>query len=293
MSREVKRNVAVSIKTRLLQESKAAGMDYMKILVRYLHERLLYRVSISPYREQLLLKGSALLYAYERWDARPTLDIDLMGRRLSNNEENIRQVVTEICGMDCPEDGVVFDAKSIRLQLIAVEKKYPGLCVTMDAHIDSICQMLSIDIGFGDVVTPEPVPLDYPTILEGVPEANLLAYSLETLIAEKFHAMVDRDEQNSRMKDFYDVYQLFTKQYVDEALLEEAIRNTFRNRGTVYHEHLHLFNEAFVSDATRNMRWKAFLKKLRTQEYIAFADVMQVVRTHLQKYWSKEFLAHE
>lgn len=293
MSREVKRNVPMSIKTRLLQQSQESGMDYMKILVRYLHERLLYRVSISSYREQLLLKGSSLLYAYERWDARPTLDIDLMGHRLSNSEENIRQVMEEICQLECPEDGVTFDAESIRLQPIAVEKKYPGLCVTMDAHLDSICQMVSIDIGFGDVVTPEPVPLDYPTILDAVPEANLMAYSLETLIAEKFHAMVDRDEQNSRMKDFYDVYQLFTKQYVDADLLEEAIRNTFRNRGTTYHEHLHLFNETFATDASRNMRWNGFLKKLRTKENIAFVDVMQVVREHLQPYWNEDFFVNE
>lgn len=289
MSREVKRNVPMSIKTRLLQQSQESGMDYMKILVRYLHERLLYRVSISSYREQLLLKGSSLLYAYERWDARPTLDIDLMGHRLSNSEENIRRVMEEICGQACPEDGVTFDTESIRLQPIAVEKKYPGLCVTMDARLDSICQMVSIDIGFGDVVTPEPMPLDYPTILDGVPEANLMAYSLETLIAEKFHAMVDRDEQNSRMKDFYDVYQLFTKQYVDADMLEEAIRNTFRNRGTTYHEHLHLFDNAFATDAARNMRWNGFLKKLRTKENIAFAEVMQVVREHLQQYWNEEF----
>ena len=293
MSREVKRNVPMSIKTRLLQQSQESGMDYMKILVRYLHERLLYRVSISSYREQLLLKGSSLLYAYERWDARPTLDIDLMGHRLSNSEENIRRVMEEICQLECPEDGVTFDAESIRLQPIAVEKKYPGLCVTMDAHLDSICQMVSIDIGFGDVVTPEPVPLDYPTILDGVPESNLMAYSLETLIAEKFHAMVDRDEQNSRMKDFYDVYQLFTKQYVDVNLLEEAIRNTFRNRGTTYHKHLHLFGETFATDAARNMRWNGFLRKLRTKENIAFVEVMQVVREHLQPYWNEEFFVNE
>lgn len=96
MSRDVKRNIGMSIKPRLLQFSQESHMDYMKILVRYLHERLLYRVSISAYRDKLLLKGSSLLYAYERWDARPTLDIDLLGQRISNSEENIRSIMS-IC----------------------------------------------------------------------------------------------------------------------------------------------------------------------------------------------------
>ena len=291
MSRDVKRNIGMPIKTRLLQFSQESQMDYMKILVRYLHERLLYRVSISTYRDKLLLKGSSLLYAYERWDARPTLDIDLLGHRISNSEDNIRSIMTEICQLECPEDGVTFDADSIQLEPIALEKKYPGLCVTINAHLDTIKQAVSLDIGFGDIITPEAMPLDYPTILSDIPEANLMAYSLDTLIAEKFHAMVDRDEQNSRMKDFYDVYQLFSKKAVNTDLLEEAIVNTFRNRGTYYHEHLHLFDKEFATNPNRNMRWKAFLRKIRTSEHIEFEEVMAVLRENLQRYWNKELLA--
>ena len=280
----------MSIKTRLLQLSKESQMDYMKILVRYLHERLLYRVSISAYRDKLLLKGSSLLYAYEQWDARPTIDIDLLGHKLSNNEGNMRSVMTEICQLECPEDGVTYDADSIQLEPIAVEKKYPGICVTVDAHLDTIKQAVSIDIGFGDVITPEPLPLEYPNILSDLPEATLMAYSMETLIAEKFHAMVDRDEQNSRMKDFYDVYRLFRKEAVNTELLEEAIVNTFHNRGTYYHEHLHLFDKEFANNPDRNKRWKAFLRKMRLSENIEFEEVMQVIQDNLQRYWNKELL---
>ena len=293
MSRKVKRNVGVSIKTRLLQFSKDSQLDYMKILVRYLHERLLYRVSISAYREKLLLKGSSLLYAHERWAARPTLDIDLLGYGINNSEDNIRSIMTDICQLECPDDGVTFDAESIHLEPIAVEKKYPGVCVTVEAHLDSIKQAVSVDIGFGDVITPQPVPLDYPTILKDIPEANLMAYSLETLIAEKFHAMVDRDEQNSRMKDFYDVYQLFLKNAVNTELLKEAIVNTFRNRGMCYHEHLHLFDEQFATNPDRNKRWKAFLRKMKIPDTIEFENVMQVIKDNLQRYWKAELLTAE
>lgn len=166
-----------------------------------------------------------------------------------------------MCAIECEDDGVRFDATSLELEPIAVEKKYPGTCVKVVAHLDTIVQQVSVDIGFGDVVTPYPLSLDYPLLLPDVPAVELYAYSLETLIAEKFHAMVDRDESNSRMKDFFDVYQLFINHEIDKELLAEAIVGTFKNRNTPYRENLALFTDKFATDATRNIWWKAFLKR--------------------------------
>lgn len=160
----------------------------------------------------------------------------------------------------------------------------------MVAHLDTIVQQVSVDIGFGDVVTPYPLPLDYPLLLPDVPAVELYAYSLETLIAEKFHAMVDRDESNSRMKDFFDVYQLFTNHEIDRKLLEEAIISTFKNRNTPYRENLSLFTEKFAEDAMRNIWWKAFLKKIRWKELIEFSVIMKCIKENLQEYWSKDIL---
>ncbi|WP_345917261.1 nucleotidyl transferase AbiEii/AbiGii toxin family protein [Bacteroides pyogenes] len=262
----------------------------MKVLVRYLHERLLFRISASPYKSHFLLKGSSLLFALDGFKARPTIDIDLLGERISNDRDSLKEVFQKVCSVECEDDGVRFDAGSLELEPIAIEKKYPGTCVKVVAHLDTIVQQVSVDIGFGDVVTPYPVSLDYPLLLPDVPAVEIYAYSLETLIAEKFHTMVDRDESNSRMKDFFDVYQLFTYHEIDKALLEEAIVSTFKNRNTSYKDNLALFTNTFAQDDTRNAWWKAFLKKIRWKEHIDFSDVMNCIKENLQEYWKEDVL---
>ena len=284
------KNIGKSIKTRLLNLAKEEKQDYMKVLVRYLHERLLFRISASPYKSHFLLKGSSLLYALDGFKARPTIDIDLLGERISNDRDSLKRVFQKVCSVECEDDGVRFDADSLELEPIAIEKKYPGTCVNVVAHLDTIVQQVSVDIGFGDVVTPYPVSLDFPLLLPDVPAVELYAYSLETLIAEKFHTMVDRDESNSRMKDFFDVYQLFTCHEIDKALLEEAIVSTFKNRNTSYKDNLALFTNKFAQDDTRNAWWKAFLKKIRWKEHIDFSDVMNCIKENLQGYWKEDVL---
>lgn len=284
------KNTGKSIRIRLLNLSRKEGMDYMKVLVRYLHERLLFRISASPYKSHFLLKGSTLLFALDGFNARPTIDIDLLGEQISNDRTNLKMAFQKICSIECADDGVVFDASSLELEPIAVEKKYPGTCVKVIAHLDTIVQQISVDIGFGDIVTPYPLSLDYPLLLPDIPSIELYAYSLETLIAEKFHTMVDRDESNSRMKDFFDVYQLFTYHEIDMNMLSEAVVNTFHNRNTAYKDSLMLFTDKFAADSIRNTMWESFLKKIRWKDIIPFPVVMQCIKDNLQRYWKKELL---
>ena len=284
------KNIGRSIKTRLLNLAKEEKQEYMKVLVRYLHERLLFRISASPYKSNFLLKGSSLLFALDGFKARPTIDIDLLGECISNERESLKETFEKICNIECEDDGVTYDATSLELEPIAVEKKYPGTCVKVVAHLDTIVQQISVDIGFGDVVTPYPLSLDYPLLLPNVPAVELYAYSLETLIAEKFHAMVDRDESNSRMKDFFDVYQLFANHIIDRELLSEAIGCTFKNRNTPYRANRMLFSDKFATDTTRNALWKAFLKKIRWKERLEFSVVMKCIKENLQEYWSEAIL---
>lgn len=284
------KNIGRSIKTRLLNLAKEEKQEYMKVLVRYLHERLLFRISASPYKSNFLLKGSSLLFALDGFKARPTIDIDLLGECISNERESLKETFEKICNIECEDDGVTYDATSLELEPIAVEKKYPGTCVKVVAHLDTIVQQISVDIGFGDVVTPYPLSLDYPLLLPNVPAVELYAYSLETLIAEKFHAMVDRDESNSRMKDFFDVYQLFANHIIDRELLSEAIVCTFIKRNTPYRANLMLFSDKFATDTTRNALWKAFLKKIRWKERLEFSVVMKCIKENLQEYWSEAIL---
>ena len=284
------RDSGKSIRERLLNIAKEEGQEYMKVLVRYLHERLMYRISVSPYKSHFLLKGSSLLYAYDGFKARPTIDIDLLGERISNDRERLKGVFGRICHIECEDDGVTFDADTLTLEPIAVEKKYPGSCVRVLAHLDTIVQQVSIDIGFGDVVTPCPLLLDYPLLLPDVPDVELYAYSLETLIAEKFHAMVDRDESNSRMKDFFDVYELLRNHEIDKELLKESVVSTFKNRGMRYREELALFTERFADDEKRNVMWRAFLRRIRWKEAIDFRVVMDCIKENLEVFWSRDVL---
>lgn len=282
------KNYGYSVKERLLNLMKESGYPYMYLLARYFNERMLYRVSISSYREHFLLKGGSLLYAIDGLETRPTIDVDFMADRLDRDREHLKGIFADILSIPCVEDGVIFDIETLDIEPIAVDKKYPGTRLLFTAHMDSIVHPMSIDIGFGDVVTPYPLPLDYPILLPELPQINLYAYSLETVISEKFHTMVDRDESNSRMKDFFDVYQLLQNHEIDQELLQEAIKSTFENRGTHYRQDLKLFSLEFATDRLRNQMWQNFLKKIHWKRTIDFSDVMNIIRLSLQKYWNEK-----
>jgi predicted nucleotidyltransferase component of viral defense system len=280
--------IGKSVRARLLNISKTYGEKdgFMKLLVRYLHERLIYRISVSRYRENFFLKGGSLLFAYNGMKGRPTQDIDFLAAKISRDAARLKEIFAEICQIECEEDGVIFDAASIRTAEITQERKYPGTRVIIVAHLDTIVQQISADIGFGDVIVPAPVDLDYPVFLDTTPPISIKAYSLETVVAEKFHAMVEKDTENSRMKDFFDCYQILIYQsnLIDEAVLEDAIRATFENRDTVVADNLQLFTDAFSNDDFRNSLWKNFLKKINWQEQIEFAEVMKVIQNRLGKF---------
>ena len=163
----------------------------------------MYRLSVSGYKDKFILKGGALLYAHDGFQARPTLDIDFMAKNVSNDVANTKKIFQEICQIECKEDGVVFDVDTIETSEIAVSKDYHGVRLSLLAHLDTAQQNISMDIGFGDVITPSPQQLAFPALIATVPGANILVYSLETVVAEKFQAMISLSLGNSRMKDFF------------------------------------------------------------------------------------------
>ena len=280
--------IGKSVRSRLLNISKVNGEKdgFMKLLVRYLHERLIYRISVSKYRENFFLKGGSLLFAYNGMKGRPTQDIDFLATMISRDAAHLKEIFAELCQIECEEDGVTFDANSIRTTEITQERKYPGTRVIIVAHLDTIVQQISADIGFGDVIVPAPIDLDYPVFLDTTPPISIKAYSLETVVAEKFHAMVEKDTENSRMKDFFDCYQILKHQsnLIDEVALADAIRATFENRDTIIADNLQLFTDSFYNDDFRNSLWKNFLKKINWEEQIEFVEVMKVIQNRLGKF---------
>ena len=287
-------NYAKSVRTRLLNLMNESGYKYMYLLARYFNERLLYRVSVSQYKDNFLLKGGSLLYAINGLETRPTIDVDFMAHHISRNREHLETVFREILAIECKEDGVTFDLESLRSEPITIEKDYPGTRFFVTSRMDTIVHPMSIDIGFGDVVTPCPTTIEFPMLLNDIPSITIQAYSIETVIAEKFHAMIVRDVSNSRMKDFFDCFQLLTTGAMDEAVLYDAIKATFDNRKIEYNADLQLFSESFYSDAQRLQRWNVFLKKIQWNTPIDFKYVMNIITIRLQGlynlYWTEKHI---
>ena len=280
------KNYGKSIKARLLNVAKQEEVFYQTILTRYFQERLLYRISQTRYRENFYLKGGALMYAYERFAARPTLDIDFLGTHISNDSERIAEAFREICAVGCKEDGVQFACDKIVTQNITKFKDYHGVRLSIPVTMDTIAQVLTMDVGFGDVVTPHPVSLDYPLLLEGLPEASILAYSTETVIAEKMHAIIDLADQSSRMKVYYDIYHLLTSFQYDTAILQDAINRTFENRHTPYTKDTMFFKEDFPNHPQMKVRWTAFLRKAAINSALSFPEMVRWLQGTLRSYWA-------
>ena len=280
-------DIAKSVRNRLLEQTRSMQGDYQQVIIRFVHERLMYRLAQSRYRQSFYLKGGSLLYALAPLIARPTLDVDFLGVNFPSDPERLRSVFVEVCSQQCPEDGLIFDAESINVENIMDDREYKGLCVQIKARLDTIVQRVSIDVGFGDaVIGVKEIP--YPTLLANLPQANLLVYSMESVIAEKFHAMVLRDESNSRMKDFYDVYQILLNQEIDDQKLEKAIKASFHARKAKFNPKIKLFDSDFACDKERQARWKNFLHKIKQDNRFDFEEVLSLICGRLKKYWTEE-----
>lgn len=276
-----RKNIVASVKSKLLQIARSTGKNHQLLLLRYFQERFLYRLSQSAYQDKFCLKGAAFLYALQQEKSRITRDIDFLGLGISANHSSLRSIVTEICTIEYAEDGVIFDPQSMALENIIKDGNYQGVRIHLTGYLDRTKQRMQIDIGFGDVVLPTPQRMVYPVILE-MKAPSLLAYSVESVIAEKFEAMIDLAEANTRMKDFYDVYHLLVNQQIDYVLLEKAIRETFKQRATPVLSVHSLFEPDFQCNPVRINRWKAWLRKTRLDPDLEFEMVMQKIITVLK-----------
>jgi predicted nucleotidyltransferase component of viral defense system len=273
---------AKSIKAKLLNVARKEVLNYQQLVIRYFYERLLYRLSISEFCEDFYLKGGALLYALEKEHARPTLDMDFLGVQISNDMEHIKAVFTKILAIEDKEDGVLFDTSGLTATTLRGNKLYEGIRLSFSARLDSIIQNMKLDIGFGDVVTPHPQIIFYPTLITNLLAPRVFAYSQETIIAEKFHAMVELSETNSRYKDFYDVYKILLNNHIGDESLAAAIHATFQNRNFQYIDKHPLFTKDFSTNENRNTQWKFFLKKINHPNDLTFQTVMNLIVARLQ-----------
>ena len=229
MTSEPGKNLAASIRARLLSFAQDKGEDYQRVLGRYAIERFLYRLGRSAYRDRFALKGATLFTLWTGQAYRPTKDLDLLGSG-SSAIDDVEQTIEVICEVP-DEDGILFDSKSVEGARIQEDDEYQGVRIRLDAYLAGARIPLQIDIGFGDAVYPEPELASFPVLLP-MRAPLVRAYPREASIAEKLHAMVELDIRNSRMKDLYDIWFMATRWTFGAASLRKAIGATFERRGS-------------------------------------------------------------
>lgn len=270
---------AVSVKDRLKNQAAASGRTMQETLIAYGLERTIYRLSVSEYSERFILKGGIFLYAlFEGEFARVTRDIDLLAKSMPNNAQEMRAVFEDIFSIEY-DDALRYDLSTLDVKDITEFKEYHGVNVSIIAFLERTEIPVSIDIGFGDVVYPDRVKMDYPVLLDmDIPE--VYAYSLYSVIAEKFEAIVSLGDANSRYKDFYDIYVLADRCDLFGEELSEAIRETFAHRETGFDDII-AFDESFAERDIHKDRWNAFQKKKKALDSVTFREVLSLLKALL------------
>jgi hypothetical protein len=253
------------VKVRLLQRAREDGEDFNSLLIRYVLERLLYRLGASHHADEFVLKGALLFVAWSARAHRATRDLDLLGRG-SPEPARLADIFREICHVSTIDDGVAFLAETIVAEPIRADAVYDGVRLRFTARLGTAEIPVQVDVGFGDATTPEPQPMVLPALLD-FPPPRLLAYARETTIAEKLHALVELGVGNSRMKDFYDLWLLSTEYSFDGALLANAVRATFERRETAIPRAQPVgLSDDFAADAVKVTQWTAFLRRARLRK---------------------------
>ena len=253
-------NIQASVRARLQNKAKETNRPFSEVLQYYGMERFLYRFSKSQYARQFILKGALMFTAWNIPQRRTTLDIDFLAR-FDNQIGSIEKVIKDICRIKVVSDGLVFDPETVKGMRIKEDADYEGVRLKFVGFLERARIPMQMDIGFGDIVYPRPKIFDYPVILD-LPKPHLKGYPLESVVSEKFEAMVKLGLLNSRMKDFYDIW-LMMRQFDFNGLnLTEALKRTFEHRKTVLPQKRPLFAEEIYYDKSdRQTLWMAFLRK--------------------------------
>ena len=275
------KNIVASIRQRLINLSKVRGEDPNLVFIRYAIERLLYRISCSTQSDKFILKGAMLFATWIDIPYRPTKDLDLLGFGDSSAEQ-LRKYFIDICQTKVEPDGLEFKPETIQITEIREELEYPGQRIRIESRLGNVQINIQIDVGFGDSIVPEPIELEYPTLLD-MPSPHIKAYPIETVVAEKLETIVSKGILNSRMKDFYDLRTIAKEFQFDGSNLTKAIRATFARRGTqIPSSNPAAFTNDFYSNADKQIQWKAFLRTSKLEDItLELSQVTNEIQTFL------------
>jgi len=268
-------NRAASVRQRLLNLARERKEDFGLVLTKYGLERVLYRIAQSKHRDLFVLKGALLFELWTEQRYRPTRDADFLARG-QNSPERFAAIFKEICDAEVEDDGLRFDAATVAAERITEDADYEGIRVKFVGYLEGARIPIQIDLGFGDAITPAAIEAELPTLLD-LPAAKLLTYPRESVIAEKFEAIVSLGMANSRMKDLHDIRSLSLEFAFTGDVLSEAIAKTFKTRGTELPTgQILVFTSEFFDNGDKKKQWAAFCNKNRT--YVAEMSLETVCR---------------
>lgn len=276
-------DIAASVLAKLKNKAKASGISYQQCLQLFFQEEFLHRLAGSKYAENFVLKGGLFIYTLTNFESRATVDVDFLMRGLNNDLARMDEIIAEILAVNTGNDFVTF--KASKTEPIALQRKYHGVSTLITGYIKNVRVPFNVDIGVGDVVVPNAQRRNIQTQLEGYEKPEILTYSLESTIAEKFDAILQRFELTSRMKDFYDIYYLSRAFDFDGLKLQTAIQETLQNRGTAYEKDSFSRVLALADDADMQTKWRYFLKTLRNPE-ISFQNIIDQLKIFLNPVWN-------
>ncbi len=291
MSRKLK-NISASVRSRLTNIAKETNRNFDALLLQYFQERFLYRLALSPYRNNFILKGALLFLVYKMPFMRPTKDIDFLVQSLPNDLSKIKDIIEEIANIET-NDGIKFIPEHISIERIIEDAEYEGVRIKVEATMDNIKKLLQLDIAFSDVLIGGPVEMDYPILLAEQPVPHLQVYSRESAVAEKFEAIIKLNVVTSRMKDFYDILFLAQHDNFHRKTLREAIHGTFKHRMTPLADRNTIFSNEFRSSKEKQTQWTAFLKRNRLDSYQTFSEAIEKLKLFLEPVCTEELLANE
>jgi predicted nucleotidyltransferase component of viral defense system len=280
------RNIAASVKAQLRNIAIQTSKEFQSVLRQYTQERFLYRLSKSNYSNNLILKGALLFIAHDFSRLRPTKDIDFLGISVTNEKDEIAEIIKEILKINC-NDGLRFEVNSVESENIVEDGDYHGVRIKFFAYLENSRERIQLDIGFGDQITGGPIEIDFPTLLD-FPAPHIIVYSIESAIAEKFEAIVSLQLQTSRMKDFYDILYFAENNVFKMDLLKQSLLATFEHRNTNIANRRTIYEDNFKSDEQLQKYWVAFLERNKLIADNSFANVVDKISSFVEEIFIKK-----
>ena len=272
-------DIAASVLAKLKNKAKTTGISYQQCLQLFMQEEFLRKLSKSGYEDNLILKGGLFIYTLTNFESRATIDVDFLLRNSSNSLEEVKGLVIKILATPTGNDYIEMSAKGF--EEISPQRKYHGISTQIIGKIKNVRVPFNVDIGVGDVIVPRAEERTIQTQLPDFEKPVIMTYSIESTIAEKFDAILQRFELTGRMKDFYDIYYLARTFDFDGAKLQTAIARTLARRGTPYDRDSFKRVVALAEDADMQKRWKYFLKNIK-EESLEFSVVIAEIQTFLE-----------